>query len=272
MALSLGKALLIATRPLQPFMPRMQPELIIIGAQKAGTTTLYELLSKHPRIVQPRVKEVSFFSSESAYAKGMNHYRSFFPRRPVAGLALTFDASPMYLYHESTAERIARHLPRARCLAVLRHPVERAYSAWNMYHRFNGDPMHGHLYDPRPFAQAVEDELSGKAVHSAKRYLDRGRYMPQLERYLHHVGGDRLRVESFETLKKYPASLVNPVLIDLGLSPFPSDHPAFGTRSNAREYGEPLSPALKRDLISYFADDARAVHERFGIVLIPEAT
>lgn len=265
-----GKTLLAATQPLKPLMPRMRPTLIIIGAQKAGTNTLYDLLSHHPRIIQPRVKEVLIFSDEAAYAHGMGHYRSFFPRRPVLGRAITFDASPMYLYHASCAERITRHLPDALCLAILRDPVERAFSAWNMYHRFKSDPRNAHLHDPRSFDEAVEDELSGRQVDSARRYLDRGLYMPQLARYLSAVGPDRLLVRGFEQVKADPAGLVNGVLARLGLEALPADHPAFATRSNARAYGSVMSAAMTDRLRTFFAEDMEQVQRTFGIRLSPQ--
>ena len=265
----LGATLLSLTRPLQPLMPRMLPKLVIIGAQKAGTTTLYDLLSHHPRIIQTRVKEVSFFSDEAAYALGMGHYRSFFPRRPVLGRAITFDASPMYLYHASCAERIARHLPDALCLAILRDPVERAYSAWNMYHRFKDDPRNAHLHDPRSFEDAVEEELSGRPVDEAKRYLDRGLYIPQLDRYVRAIGSARLLVHGFEEVKRDPAGLVNGVLARLGLEAMPTDHRAFATRSNAREYESAMSAAMTDRLRTFFAEDMEQVQRTFGIRLSP---
>ncbi|HRD51860.1 MAG TPA: sulfotransferase [Flavobacteriales bacterium] len=247
----------------------MRPALIIIGAQKAGTTTLYHLLAQHPRIIQPRVKEVSFFCNEEAYARGMGHYRSFFPRRPVLGRAITFDASPMYLYHERCAERIARQLPEAICLAILRDPVERAYSAWNMYHQFKNDPRHAHLHDPRGFEEAVEEELSGRQVDSARRYLDRGVYMPQLARYLRAVGPDRLLVHGFDQVKQDPAGLVNGVLARLGLEALPADHPAFATRSNSRVYESAMSAPMTERLRAFFAEDMDQVHRAYGFRLSP---
>lgn len=254
----LGGALLGITRPLQPLMPRMLPRLVIIGAQKAGTTTLYDLLAQHPQVIQPRVKEVSFFSNDEAYAKGMAHYRSFFPRRPLAGRAITFDASPMYLYHELAAERIARHLPRALCLAILRDPVEHAYSAWNMYRRFKDDERHARHHDPRSFEDAVAEELSGAPTDRSMRYLDRGTYLPQLQRYLDLLGKQRLMVTSFERFTSDPGRLVNAVLARLGLKSFAAGHAALLTRSNARPYELPLDPALRDRLSAHFANDAQA--------------
>ena len=254
----LGNVALALSRPLQPLMPRMLPRLVIIGAQKAGTTTLHDVLAQHPQVVPPRVKEVSFFSREESYVRGMDFYKSFFPRKHLFSKAITFDASPMYLYNAQVAERIAKHLPRALCVVILRDPVERAYSAWNMYHGFKDDPRRGHLFDPRPFALAVADELAGKQDESpGRRYLERSIYEPQLQRYVQHVGADRLHIDRFERWSTDPAGLVNDILVRLGLSRLSIDHPAFRALSNARRYTDPLDPALAEQLRAYFADDAR---------------
>jgi hypothetical protein len=261
MAAMLGKALLTITRPLQPLMPRMSPKLIIIGAQKAGTTTLYDLLAHHPQVIEPSVKEISFFSNEEAYARGMEHYASFFPRRPVLGKVVTFDASPMYLSHPKAPERIARMLPDALCLAVLRNPVDRAYSAWNMYHRFKDKPHNARHYDPRSFEEAIQQELDGKALDEARKYLERGVYLPQIKRYLEHVGGKRLMVARFEQFIADPSLLVNAVLTRLGLRPFPDGHEVFRIRSNARPYASDLPSGLRARLFEYFEADTAAVAE-----------
>jgi len=259
MAAMLGKALLTITRPLQPLMPRMSPKLIIIGAQKAGTTTLYDLLAHHPQVIEPSVKEISFFSNDEAYARGMQHYASFFPRRPVLGKAVTFDASPMYLSHPKAPERIARMLPDALCLAVLRDPVDRAYSAWNMYHRFKDKPRNARHYDPRTFEEAVEQELDGSTLDEAHKYLERGVYLPQLKRYLEQVGEKRLMVARFEQFTADPSLLVNAVLKRIGLRPFPDGHEVFRIRSNARPYASDLPPAIRARLSAFFEADAAAV-------------
>jgi hypothetical protein len=268
MGAMIRQAALALARPLERCMPRMLPRLVIIGAQKAGTTTLYDLLAQHPRIIQPRVKEISFFSNDEAYARGMDHYRSFLPPAPLfARGCITFDASPMYLYHPQAAERIARHLPGALCLALLRNPVERAYSAWNMYHQFKDDPRNAHRYDPRSFEEAVEEELTGRVVDPGRAYLDRGRYAPQLERYRRSVGDANLLVIPFDRLRTDPHGLVNTVLRRLGLPELPPDHPAFATRSNARAYAAPLDARLKERLQSYFADDLERTFRLTGITL-----
>ena len=247
------------------FVQRLKPKLVIIGAQKAGTTTLFDLLSQHPRIIPPRRKEISFFSNDERYAEGMEKYWSEFPSRSLfAGHRITMEASPMYLYHPQAAERVAKHLPDAICLAVLRDPVERAYSAWNMYHQFKDNARHRHLHDPRTFEQAVAEELEGKQDLHARRYLQRSLYAPQLEPYFRHVGRDRSLVFAFTRLKHDAHGLAKEILSRLGLEPLPKDHPAFTVRSNVRTYGSPLDPALEVHLRAYFEADRLATVELLG--------
>lgn len=245
---------------------RMKPKLVIVGAQKAGTTTLFDVLAQHPRIIAPHLKEISFFSDDEAYAKGMEGYWSRFPRKSLlSGYRITFEASPMYLFHPLAAERIARHLPKALCLAVLRDPVERAYSAWNMYHQFRNKARHAYLYDPRTFEEAVADEMAGKKERRARMYLQRSLYAPQLERYLVHVGSDRLMVKGFGQLKRDAHGLLAEVLAYLSLDPFPKEHPALLARSNERTY-PPVNSELKALLRRFFEQDVQRVEELVGPV------
>ena len=267
MAAMLGKALLTITRPLQPLMPRMSPKLIIIGAQKAGTTTLFDLLSQHPKVIPPAVKEIDFFSSDERYGAGLTAYWKSFPRRPVAmGRHITLEASPSYLMSPVAAQRIARHLPKALCLAVLRDPVSRAYSAWNMYHQFKGGKHH-RFHDPRTFEQAVADELEGKPCHAHHAYLANSTYAPQVERFIDHVGASALLVRSFHELTRDPQALVNDVLTRLGIETFPAGHPAFATRSNARAYPSAIPADLAALLHAHFEPDLRALEGMVGHAL-----
>jgi hypothetical protein len=267
MAAMLGKVLLMLTRPLQPLMPRMKPKLIIIGAQKAGTTTLYDLLAQHPQVIPPKEKEVSFFNRDDRYRDGMGRYWSRFPKQPVSPKRLiTIEASPHYLYSIVAAERIARHLPRVICVAVLRDPVARSYSAWNMYREFRGHERYAHLHDPRSFEQAVEDELAGKPEIPGRRYLANSRYAPQLRRFVDHLGRDRLHVYGFKQLVNDAPGLVNDLLARVGLSPLPADDPAFKVWSNKRSYPTTLSSELKARLRAYFAEDEAELKELLGQV------
>ncbi|MGZ8918140.1 MAG: sulfotransferase family protein [Methylobacter sp.] len=111
--------------------PNSFPNFMIIGAQKAGTTALYEYLSRHPQIQPTKVKELHYFNCEARYKNGIEFYRSFFQLDTES--KLLFDASPGYLNNANAPKRIYAHNPNVKIIILLRDPVERAYSAWNMY-------------------------------------------------------------------------------------------------------------------------------------------
>ncbi|HEV2894458.1 MAG TPA: sulfotransferase, partial [Actinomycetota bacterium] len=114
---------------------RLLPDYLIIGAQRAGTTSLHRYLIQHPGVrTTLRTKGVHFF--DTAYGRGMSWYASRFPTKLTAwyvarrhGVELrTGEASPYYLFHPHVPARVAEHLPQVRLIALLRDPVGRAYS------------------------------------------------------------------------------------------------------------------------------------------------
>ncbi|MGB3868926.1 MAG: sulfotransferase domain-containing protein [Flavobacteriales bacterium] len=237
--------------------PRLRPTLLILGAQKAGTSALFDMLAAHPQVLPSVRKELDHFSTEAAYAKGMDHYLSHFPVKPLRSVhCITLEASPAYLFFSGiTAPRIARDLPGAYCLAILRDPVQRAYSAWNMCRDFVRKPNPNGLPEHRSFAQAVEDELAGRTTDHRHKYLLRGQYADQIADFKQHLPAEKLLVRSYLQLKQDPASLVNELTDLLGLKAVTADHPLFAIRSNKRPYSEPLDPGLASELYRYFAPE-----------------
>src|SRR5215213_1565056 len=110
---------------------RQLPNFIIIGAQRGGTTSLYRYLTEHPSIGAAYRKEVHFFDRH--FDKGMAWYLAHFPARgefPIVG-----EASPFYLFHPAVPGRIHAAVPQARFIALLRNPIDRAYSQYHMKSR-----------------------------------------------------------------------------------------------------------------------------------------
>jgi len=107
------------------------PDFLFIGAQKSGTTSLYEYIGQHPQIIPSSKKEVHFFDTK--YYKGRRWYRSHFPARSQLQQKITGEASPSYLFYPGAAQRIRRSLPEAKLLVLLRDPVDRAISSY--YHQ-----------------------------------------------------------------------------------------------------------------------------------------
>lgn len=235
------------------FGRRMRPSFLIIGAQKAGTSALFRMLAAHPSVLAPAVKEHHFFDDPALVAGGLRSYQRGFPLVAEGRGRITFEATPSYLFVPEAAGRIHAMLPDLKLIAVLRDPVRRAFSAWNMFRDMKDHPVHGHLHDPRSFAQAVEDEIAGRTTKRAHLYLARGHYAPQLQRYFALFGRDNVLVLQHARLDKDPAGVMAECCTFLGLPAYGGDPLKLNVRDNVRPYTEPLDPALRESLVAYFA-------------------
>lgn len=161
------------------------PNFLVIGAMKAGTTSLHQYLRTHPSVFMPELKEPEFFSEPDRWARGIDWYSSLFEPgadRPIRGEASTgYTRFPRY---PETPERIARVLPDARLVYLLRDPVERMRS------HYHHSVLLGR--ERRPVDEAL---LAGGG------YLDTSRYAMQLRRYLDHFPAEQVMVAFSEDLR-----------------------------------------------------------------------
>jgi hypothetical protein len=251
---------------------RALPDLLIIGTQRGGTTSLYEYLARHHDVVAPLGKELQYFST--AHARGEAWYRAHFPtessmlrRRREGRPFLAFEASPYYLFHPHAARRAAATVPGAKLIALVRDPVERAYSHYE-HTRQRG-------LEPLSFEEAVAAEPDRLAVevermkadpdyqsrpHRIYSYLARGRYAFQLEEWCNHFPRQQMLVLRSEDLFADPADTYRRVLafLDLPSIALP-DYPTY-TR---RRPGPPLEPRTRHAL----AEGFRADNERLAALL-----
>jgi hypothetical protein len=197
------------------------PNFVVIGAMRSGTTSLYKYLQVHPEVFMPR-KEIHFF--DRRWDRGLDWYRSRFDG--WAGQPAVGEATPSYLADPVAIDRMAAVIPGTRLVAILRDPVDRAYSHYWM-ERARGR-------ERRSFEQAVADERAGVVDPGrADRadYLARGRYLPQLEAVCERFPRDRLTVLVFDDLRDRPtatyAGLCRFLAVDDRFSP-----PRLGTRVN----------------------------------------
>ncbi len=155
--------------------PRL-PTFLIVGAMKAGTTSLYHYLRGHPQVFMPDLKEPMFFDERHNWARGIDWYKGLF-RGAAARHAALGEASTSYTKYPTVRgvpERIASVLPEARLIYVLRHPIERMRSHY-LYALSRGK-------EHRPIERAFAEDPS---------YLDISRYAMQLEQYLPHIPLER---------------------------------------------------------------------------------
>lgn len=213
------------------------PNFLIIGAQKAGTTTLYRLLRGHPAIFMPSMKEPGFFirgfpdpvrlqtllrpddgrratpiGSHGGGCYTLEEYQALF--EPGKEFRLRGEASTPYLPSPFAARRIAEMIPDLRLIVLLRDPVERAFSAYN-YNRSRGtEPA-------RTFGEAVTSELRGERDDWVYgwRYLYTGLYAEHLDRYLELFPREHLGVFRFEALRIDSGAVYADVCRFLGVEP-----------------------------------------------------
>ncbi|MFC0534079.1 sulfotransferase family protein [Phytohabitans kaempferiae] len=201
--------------------PGALPGFLVIGGQRCGTTSLHSYLAAHPQVRAATGKELQYFSLH--YGRGERWYRGHFP--PAVPGTISFEASPFYLFHPQAAQRAAATLPEGRFVALLRDPVERAWSHY-LHTRSYG-------HEPLSFADAIATEPSRLATPEGLRrysYAARGRYAEQLERWLAHVPRERLHVVRSEDLYADPAAVYAGVLSFLELDPFTPAEFAVHTR------------------------------------------
>ena len=192
----------------------MKIDFLIIGAQKSGTTTLYNWLSQHPDICLPSEKEVHFFSREENYIQG-DDFLSVFYNSNVQGKIKGF-ADVQLMFLDNTAEKIYGYSKDVKIIAVLRNPIDRAYSAY-WFARRNG------IEKRLTFEDAIKDEQSGIAPntiheHEAMCYLKHSYYVEHLEKYLRLFGKKQIKVIFTEDLKNEPKSSISTVLDFLNCS------------------------------------------------------
>lgn len=256
----LKKAFRATTNPL-----RMTPDFIIIGAQKGGTTSLYRYLIQHPCVAPIYIKEPHFF--DIFFHKGIGWYRAHFPtsvEKYYVELTrkhdfITGEASPYYLYHPLAAKRVAKTLPHAKLIVVLRNPVDRAYSHYQHQLRQPG-------VEPLPFEEAIEAEtkrLAGEEEkilrdekyvsfnHRHYSYLARGTYIHQVPAWMDLFPKEQILILKSEDLYTKPGTIVEQTLdflhIPNGIQGQQKDYKPF----NEAKY-EPMQPETRAKLIEYF--------------------
>jgi len=216
---------------------RRGPDFVIIGAKRGGSTSLYNYVLEHPGIAplfpgRQHIKGAHYY--DTRYARGLTWYRSHFPIeiagrravRPLVRPSICGEASPYYLFHPLAAERLARDFPDVRIIAVLRDPVERAYSHFKERTHHDGEA----LSFEDAFA-AEEDRLRGEAErivaepgylsveHENHSYLAQGRYLDMLPRWFSLFPREQFHITVSEEFYADPDRHVNEVWKFLGLPP-----------------------------------------------------
>ena len=240
-------------------LPPEKVAFVIAGTQKGGTTALASYLYEHPEIGMPTVKEVHFFDTEEHFASSevdYSRYHAYF--KPAVKRRLLGDATPIYMYWEPAPERIRRYNPAMKLVMLLRNPVTRAYSHWNMERERQRDKL--------PFEQAIrsEAERCREALplqHRLYSYIDRGMYSAQMQRIWRHFPAAQTLVLKSEELQRTPDAALARITDFLGVARFPPVQPRT---VHARPYQAPMSAEARDYLREVFAPEVRKLEQMFG--------
>ena len=242
---------------------RALPDFLLVGAQRCGTTSLFRALISHPHVLRANfLKGVNYFDVD--HGKGKAWYRAHFPlsstahRHAAAGQshAQVFEASGYYMFHPHAPHRIADELPEVKIVAMVRDPVERAFSAYKheFARGFETEPLERalELEDERvapELARMLTDPGYQSDVYRHQAYRRRGHYAEQLQRFVDAFGRQRVHVVQSELFFTDPEDEYGRLLEFLRL---PHLLPASFDRYNPRP-SAPLDTSVAGRLREHFA-------------------
>jgi hypothetical protein len=253
---------------------RLLPDFMIIGAQRSGTTSLYNYLSQHPDVYPSFPKEVHFFSNY--YHQGTNWYRSHFPMQrqkvKIEGDGgrrfITGEATPYYLFHPHAARRAAQVVPDARLIVLLRNPVARAYSHYYHEVRMGAETL--------SFEEAIRGEaerlkgerekiISDEYYRSYNfqhfSYLQRGHYWEQIQEWLRYFQRDAILLLNSDQMDENPANIFRQVTDFLSIDPTDKiQFKKYHVASNPK-----MNPEIYEQLSNYFQPYNQMLSEFTGI-------
>lgn len=254
---------------------RANPDFVIVGAQKSGTTFLQSALSQSENVLPSAIKEVHYFDVN--YSKGDDWYRSFFPSRremdarheQLGSKVITGEASPFYMYYPYAAARAHAFSPELRIIAVLRDPLERAISHY--YH------SKAWGFEPLPIEEAFAAE-EARLVPERQRitadpnylgrsfsnhsYVDRGHYARQLKEWEKYFPREQMLILDSRALFSDTQTVINRACEFLNI-------PAFiyegGGSKNTTSGKKNVSQELRDQLAAKFAASNDELFDYTGI-------
>jgi Sulfotransferase domain len=256
------------------------PDFLVIGGKKCGTSYLYHLLSLHPLVEPCAKKELHFF--DAVFDEGVEWYRQCFPapkwedgRRTITG-----EATP-YIANRFTPERVAVTVPQARLIALLRNPVERAYSDYQMeVSKGRGTRTFEEaigltdvaVRTKRARALGADGEASEHDDHvgpdERSSYLSRSVYVDQLLRWSAFFPREQLLVLKSEDFFERPNEILKTTFEYLGVPEWePEASEILPKKRNKGTYEQGMSQATRRRLEEYFEPHNRRLYDFLGVDL-----
>ena len=248
-----------------------KPDFLIIGGEKCGTTSLYEYLIKHPHVLPAKGKEVYYFDYK--FQNGFGWYKTFFPKiltKKFIGLIknkkiLSGEATPRYLNHPHSPKRILKLLPNVKLIILLRNPIDRAFSHYNMETDQGKETLSfkdSIEHEDERIIPEYEKMKQNENYYGRKYYwyshVEAGIYIKYLKRWIEMFPKNQILIVKSEDLFENTSITYNKVLDFLGLS----YHELSGYKKfKERQYAEKLDPDLRKKLSSFFQPHNEELYE-----------
>jgi hypothetical protein len=240
------------------------PNFFIVGAQKAGTTSLYFYLKEVPQVYMSPLKEPFYFAphavhnSASDIIRDKKEYLRLFEK--ANGYIAIGEATPIYLWDPDAPKLIYQTVPHARIIMILRDPIERAYSNYLMRVRYSG--VKSSFYDELIRDYRSQEKLYGKS----QLYVEFGMYYEQVKRYFNIFGREQVKVIIFEEFVKRPEQTVNEVLAFLGVR-----YTVKEIREQHNPYSVPRTPLSRWIFAAFRWLRARNIRFYKLLMLLPDS-
>jgi hypothetical protein len=230
------------------------PDFVVIGGKKCGTTYLYHLLTQHPLVETAAAKELRYFNRY--FDEGVEWYRQCFPvpRWEDGRRTITGEATPGYLSYPSAPERMAKVIPQARLIALLRNPVDRTFSDYQLAAREG--------WETRTFEEAIH---YADLDDAPRKYLSKSIYVDQLLRWSKYFPKEQMLVLKSEDLFEDPAETLKPVLSFLDLPEWRPKVWDLHYKRNRGDYEGEMAPATRERLKEYFEPHNKRLYDYLGV-------
>ena len=250
-------------------------DFMVIGAEKCGTTSLFQYLAQHPRIASPIEKEIDFFDQE--YKHGLDWYLAHFPafgdgafgeresgEGAIAHKKITSqivgETSANYLYNKLVPERVHQHFPNVQLVVLLRHPVDRTLSRYNMMVRNGNEARSLETVISQEMAQiqkATTAEGIPWPVLNRCRHIGNSLYAYHLQHWLAHFSREQLLAIQSESLFTQSQATLGTLCQTLKITPPPAQD---YKKHNAGEYAT-ASLELRQQLAEFYHPHVRKLEE-----------
>jgi len=230
-------------------------DFIVVGAQKSGTSALHHYLLQHPELSLSNVKEVHYFDNESEFLSEPNYdnYHKFFTE--FDNNKLHGELTPIYIYWRESIRRIYEYNKKMKIIIVLRNPIHRAYSHWNMERSKDKEWLS--FYEALTIERLrLEEALP--LQHRVFSYVDRGYYSKQIKNVWKYFKKENVLILRHELLKYQAPSVLSTIAGFLEISDFPNIENA---NVHQGDYNAPMNSESRKYLIEAFKNEIHNIEE-----------